>query len=330
MNKKILIVDDIQSIKIAIKDLLSKEYTVFDASNYEEAIKTLENESIDLVITDIRMPGKSGLDLIKTIKENYPSTLYALITAYNINDYIQFAKEHGVWNIIPKYSFLDLRYIEVTVRKLMTSDIFGVEKYFDSDFVVAQSTDEKFEKPPEKGIVIKTIKSDKDRTYMCERIAKFMIDKGAPRLIQQVLEELTSNAMIRAPKDQYGVSKYQYEIPAVDMIIPYENIKLSEKDYFQIGYGIYDKTYILIIQDNFGTLKKEEILRRLDRHISVNEETGLPNGLSDSHGRGLYICREISDTIIFNIRVNVQTEIISLIKTGETRSFKSLSIYETG
>lgn len=328
MNNNILVVDDIQSIKIAIKDLLSMDYKVFDASNYEEAIQVLEKEEINLVITDIRMPGKSGLDLIQTIKEKYPKTQYALITAYNINDYIQFAKEHGVWNIIPKYSFLDLRYIEVTVRKLMTKDIFGVEKYFDGNFVVKENDNKKFEKPPSQGIIIKTIRSDNDRAYMCDRIGKYFIEKGAPKLIQQVLEELTSNAMIRAPRDQFGISKYQYEFPAIDIIIPYEKIQLSERDYFKIGYGIYENTYILIIKDNFGTLKKEEILRRLDRHISVNEETGLPSGLSDSHGRGLYICREISDTIIFNIQVNVQTEIISLIKTGENRSFKSLSIYE--
>lgn len=104
-NEKILIVEDIHSIRTAIKDVLAIEYSAFDAKNYSEAVEILKSEKIDLLITDIKMPGKSGLDLIRHVREHYPETLYTLITAYNINDYIKFAKDYGVWNIIPKYSF---------------------------------------------------------------------------------------------------------------------------------------------------------------------------------------------------------------------------------
>lgn len=328
-KKTVLIVEDIQSIREGIKDLLSQNYSVLDAEDYNSAISILKSERIDLVITDIRMPGKSGLDLVKYLQANFPNIIYALITAYNINDYIRFAKDHNVWNIIPKYSFLDIQVIETMVNKLLTNDIFGVEKYYPGNFqVISDRLDSDYEDPPESGIIYKTIKSDKDRNILTGKIAKFMIQGGAPNSIQQVLEELTSNAMIRAPKDDDGRYKYQFELPSQDLIVPLENIDLQEEDFFTIGYGQSKNSYILVTQDRFGSLDKSEILYRLDRHITSDDSTGLPPGLSDSHGRGLYISREISDQLIFNIHKNAKTEIISLVDKSGRSGFKSLSIYE--
>ncbi|MBM9577246.1 response regulator [Leptospira sp. 201903070] len=326
----ILIVEDIHSIREAIKDLLTGKYRVFDAENYDEAIRILKNEEIHLVITDIRMPGKTGLDLIKTIQNEFPQVLYTLMTAYNINDYINFAYKHGIWNIIPKYSFLDIKLISVMVSKLLTKDIFGVEKYFGPDFIIQESEaeDREFSVPLAESIVYKRIYSDEQRNFLCNRIAKFLVEKGAPNAINQILEELTSNAMIRAPRDSKGNYKYQYELPSRDLVIPLENIQLAESDFFEIGYGIADNTFIIVIRDHFGSLDKKEILKRLDRHITVDETTGFPPGLADSHGRGLYICREISDQLIFNIEKDKRTEIIALLDKQGNKSYKSLSIYE--
>ncbi|MDI7222840.1 response regulator [Leptospira santarosai] len=327
---RILIVEDIHSIREAIKDLLSGKYKIFDAENYEEAIRILKSEEIHLVITDIRMPGKTGLDLIKTIQHEFPYVLYTLMTAYNINDYINFAHKHGIWNIIPKYSFLDIKLISVMVHKLLTGDIFGVEKYFGPEFSIQESKegDKDFSVPNSSGIVFKRIYSDEQRNFLCNRIAKFLIEKGAPNAINQILEELTSNAMIRAPRDSKGNYKYQYELPSRDLVIPLENIQLAESDFFEIGYGIAENTFIIVIRDHFGSLDKKEILKRLDRHITVDESTGFPPGLADSHGRGLYICREISDQSIFNIEKEKRTEIIALLDKQGNKSYKSLSIYE--
>ncbi|MFQ3864991.1 response regulator transcription factor [Leptospira kirschneri] len=326
----ILIVEDIHSIREAIKDLLSVKYNIFDAENYDGAIDILKSEKIHLVITDIRMPGKTGLDLIKTIQHEFPHVLYTLMTAYNINDYINFAYKHGIWNIIPKYSFLDIKLISVMVHKLLTKDIFGVEKYFGTDFVIQESEpeDKDFSVPRPNGIVFKRIYSDEQRNFICNRIAKFLIEKGAPNAINQILEELTSNAMIRALRDSKGNYKYQYELPSRDLVIPLENIQLAESDFFEIGYGIAENTFIIVIRDHFGSLDKKEILKRLDRHITVDENTGFPPGLADSHGRGLYICREISDQLIFNIEKDTRTEIIALLDKQGNKSYKSLSIYE--
>ena len=284
---------------------------------------------MDLTITDIRLPGKSGIDIVKYIQKEHPATLYALMTAYNINDYIHYAKEMNIWNIIPKYSFLDIHLIEVMVEKLLTNQIFGVEKYFSNSFkIIEQCANDEFEEAPLNGVIYKQIKSDQERSILCGKISKYLIQLGAPKAIQQVLEELTSNAMIRAPRTNDGDYKYQFEIPSHDMVVAVDNIQLSPDDYFTIGYGSTDTTLFIVVRDQFGSLRKEEILHRLDRHISVDDTTGFPKGLSDSHGRGLYICREISDQLIFNIEPGKCTETIAMINREGRSGFKSLSIYE--
>ena len=67
-NQKILTVDDNEEIRNIIKILLESEgYDVIEASDGETALDLIDN-TIDLVILDIMMPGKSGLDVCKIIR----------------------------------------------------------------------------------------------------------------------------------------------------------------------------------------------------------------------------------------------------------------------
>ncbi len=71
---KILVVDDDPQIfKIIFRLLNSKKYHVTSASNGYDALKKIEEEKSDLVILDLMMPGMSGLEVSKKIKENFPS-----------------------------------------------------------------------------------------------------------------------------------------------------------------------------------------------------------------------------------------------------------------
>jgi two-component system response regulator HydG len=82
-KKSILVVDDSPTaIEVLERNLVSKKYKVFTASNAADAIKILENTSIDLVITDYKMPKVSGLDLTRHIRENYYEIEVIMITGY--------------------------------------------------------------------------------------------------------------------------------------------------------------------------------------------------------------------------------------------------------
>lgn len=80
---KILVVDDSpNTLEVIKRNLEAAAYEVFTASSVEQAIAFLEQSSVDLVITDIKMPKVSGLELLKYVKENVKGTEIMIITGY--------------------------------------------------------------------------------------------------------------------------------------------------------------------------------------------------------------------------------------------------------
>jgi two-component system response regulator HydG len=79
----ILVVDDApDTIELLQRNLESRGYQVFTAPNAMEAIKILETTVVDLVITDLKMPGASGIELIRHIRENFRDIEVMMITGY--------------------------------------------------------------------------------------------------------------------------------------------------------------------------------------------------------------------------------------------------------
>lgn len=82
-NEKILIVDDEEDILKVLKFLLSREgYEVDTALTGEEALELLKKKNYDLVLTDLRMPGIDGIELLDKTLEINPSTAVVIMTAY--------------------------------------------------------------------------------------------------------------------------------------------------------------------------------------------------------------------------------------------------------
>jgi len=81
-QEKILIIDDEVSIRKLLVRKLSKEgYQYEEADSATQALDKLKSNSIDLVILDIKMPGKSGVELLPEIKASYPHTAVIMATA---------------------------------------------------------------------------------------------------------------------------------------------------------------------------------------------------------------------------------------------------------
>jgi len=101
--EKILVADDEKSMRDFLSLVLKKEgYFVAVASDGEEAIKTLQKDIFDLVITDVKMPKQSGIDVLKAVKETASETLVIMITAFASTETAIEALKEGAYDYITK------------------------------------------------------------------------------------------------------------------------------------------------------------------------------------------------------------------------------------
>lgn len=82
-QERILVVDDsVETAEVIERNLQNAGYNVLTSTNVDKAVKILVSTDIDLVITDLKMPGASGLDLVRYVRENCPDTEVMMITGY--------------------------------------------------------------------------------------------------------------------------------------------------------------------------------------------------------------------------------------------------------
>ena len=101
--RKVLVVDDDPVVRKSFDRVLSgKGYAVITAENGEEALRKLNEEKYDLVYTDIRMPGISGLEVAEQVKARKPWTPVVIITGYGTDAAEARAKAAGVSGFVHK------------------------------------------------------------------------------------------------------------------------------------------------------------------------------------------------------------------------------------
>jgi two-component system response regulator DesR len=95
---KILLAEDQAMVRTALASLLrlDGEYDVDEAADGNEATNSLEENTYDLLLTDIEMPHKTGIDLVHWVKANAPSTKTVIITTFNRSGYVNRAVQAGV------------------------------------------------------------------------------------------------------------------------------------------------------------------------------------------------------------------------------------------
>jgi len=78
---KILLVDDDQNfLSVAKKRLSKRNYTVLTAKNGSEVFEKLQDQIIQVVVLDVKMPGMSGIEILKEIKKNFPLVQVIMLT----------------------------------------------------------------------------------------------------------------------------------------------------------------------------------------------------------------------------------------------------------
>ncbi len=150
---KILIVDDEENLRKLLFRIIQLEgYDVFEAANAKQALKILQQESIQVVISDVKLPDANGIELTAKLKSEFPSTEVIVLTAFGtISDGVQ-AIKNGAFDYLTKGDHQDKiipllqratakavlqQKVEVLERKLTTK--YGFENIIGSSKSIRQT-----------------------------------------------------------------------------------------------------------------------------------------------------------------------------------------------
>lgn len=116
-KERVLVVDDEDTVRSVLYQVLTEDrFAVSKAASGEEALEKLQEKSFALVITDIKMPGISGLELQQKIKKQYPDTQVVIITSHASLGTAISAMRHGAYDYLFK-PFGDLDLISASAKR---------------------------------------------------------------------------------------------------------------------------------------------------------------------------------------------------------------------
>ena len=118
MSHNVLVVDDEPKLCDLLSSALSQnDVQVFTAGNGLQALAILEQQDIDLVISDWRMPGMDGPQLLAEVKQRYPQLPVIVMTAYStVKNAVQ-SMRNGAYDYIAKP--FDIDELDITVNKAL-------------------------------------------------------------------------------------------------------------------------------------------------------------------------------------------------------------------
>ena len=100
--KTVLIVDDDEGMRDTLTAILKREYRVLRVASGEAALPILNREDVDLMLLDVRLPGISGFEVLRIVKENYSLIEVLMISAINEIETAVQAMKHGAYHYVTK------------------------------------------------------------------------------------------------------------------------------------------------------------------------------------------------------------------------------------
>lgn len=286
MARRILVVDDEEAIQALLQTYLrSLGYEVDAAFNGAKALEMLEKRHYDLVLSDINMPVMKGFELLAKVREKFPATKRALITAYDVDEYLKLALDHDVGNIIPKANPFNFDDVKMVVHNLISEDFFGLESYLREGATIHGES----------------LRTQREIGSIAEKIVSSVEGEDRQGKLRIVLIELLTNAMFYGARGVTTANKEDWET----------DFELPEKDAIETYWGDDGEKMGFSVVDKGGHLSKKDVLHWLHRQTDKDEQ-GLPLGVFDTHGRGFFIARRYVDSLLINVKSTVKTEIIGL------------------
>lgn len=116
---EILVVDDDDIIRETLCELFSQDHHCHSADTAEAALAKLEAQAFDLVLTDVSMPGLSGLDLLNRVVQLYPGTPVIIVSGFSDQEQAQSLIGRGAFDCLLKPFRLEV--VEDSVRRALAS-----------------------------------------------------------------------------------------------------------------------------------------------------------------------------------------------------------------
>jgi two-component system, NarL family, invasion response regulator UvrY len=137
---QVAIVDDHQIVRTGFRELLSEDSSIsigFEAANGDEALEKLRTSPCDVLLLDISLPGKSGVDVLRTVRQRYPETKVLILSGFPEESYALAMIKNGASGYLCKDCDRDellrairmvatgRRYVSVRTAELLADEMSG-------------------------------------------------------------------------------------------------------------------------------------------------------------------------------------------------------------
>jgi putative two-component system response regulator len=293
----ILIVDDELGPRESLRMILKPSYNIFIAEDGYKALEIIKQVPIDLITLDLRMPGLSGIDVLKEVRESNKDIQVIVITGYGSLGTITTASQYGVYDYISKpfnvsdvtmvvQKSLDKRRYGTDIKKLLEDigTLRGLSK-LDRTKKIFEKCASFIKELSERGI---TITNDQNRAtdLDCFKFLKLISDilQNKTHVLAEHAERihyytsLFSNSMNLAAeeKDVIEIASYFHDIGKIGMEVEYaESDKYFDDKQFQEWKKHPAQGVAILAPVDFSPAVLSAILHHHERY----DGNGFPDGL---------------------------------------------------
>jgi DNA-binding NtrC family response regulator len=119
MTANILIVDDDKNTREGLERALRNQYKIYIAESAEKALNIMHEKHIDIILSDLQMPGMNGMDFLKQVKKYNNDAIFILLTAYGNIETAVDAMKNGAYDFLTKP--VNLNHLEVLFERAVKS-----------------------------------------------------------------------------------------------------------------------------------------------------------------------------------------------------------------
>lgn len=286
---------------------ISSDYAMESVADPRAALLILQQHPlIDLLVSNT-----PDHDLFQNFRAAHPGGVSILVTDLAMKNYSESLRgkeaelvDHIIVNKAREN--WTVNQLRITLHKLRTSDIFGIEKYLAPHTVIHREV----------------IRASAERDILNNKVQKFAeachLGQHLARVSFGITEELLMNAIFDAPAAA-GVARFK----DIDQITP---VVLEPAEYGELSYACDGQILAISSSDPFGALRKNTLLTYLKKVLRREDGEGLIDDKKGGAGLGLFKILYSSHGIVCNVSPGQRTEIMALIDINDPlRDFSSLA-----